>query len=659
MGAIAQLFESRSTLAAPDRLLERFFLGRGADTYTGKRVDESEAMGYTAWAGAVSLLGETMGSLPLHIFRREGEGRTLVEHPLSSVLGSIANPEMTAMEMRCLWEANILNWGNFYAQQIRDGGGRLRELWALDPSRMDVLRGDDNEIKYLYRSASGNPKAFRADDIFHLRSSWRDSNGLKGIAPLELAREAVGVGLAVEEFVGRFFSNGSAIRGVLQTENILGDDGFERLKKDWNTIYKGQANSHKVAILEQGLKFQPIAVNPKDSQLLELRRFQVSEVARLLRVPPHLLQELDRATFNNIEELGIGFVKYAILHRSVRTEQEIERQLLTGSERKQGLFAKHNLKGLLRGDTKTQTEFYRVMHDIGAANPNDIRAMEDWNRVEGLDVYTIQSNRATPQQIESGELPQGGSADSGAAGDDEDRSETRSSEDRRIALREAFQPVIAESAGRLVNRDVSAVRGEGLKRLRNRTSGDFLVWLEGHREFLLLEASKRMETAFRSFAKALADVIEDELGFPISGEDLNNSADALVNGFAIDYAEATAGQLREIVLDSQDAEEIEQRLGEWTEKRPEKIARRESVYVAGAIARRLYTRAGITRQRWRTVGKNCPLCSAMNGRIVRGQEPFMGKGDVLAPEGANPLTAKRAIKHPPLHKGCDCTISPA
>jgi HK97 family phage portal protein len=664
MGVINSLFEQRSTLANPDKALERFLLGgRVAGTYSGKEVTAETSVSTTAWGAAVMLMGEVMGSLPLHIVQQQDVGGRSISsvkrgHSLDSVLHYAANPEMSALEFRALIEDHLLNYGNFYAQVARNNKDEVVSLWPLDPSRMRVFR-DKGSLVYLYETED-RKIAFKSGDgrLYHERVFCRD--GITGTAPLAVLEQALALTMSVDEYAAKFFANSSAPMGVLETDLPLNDEGFARLKKDWEETYKAGKNAHQVAILEQGLKFKPLAFNPKDSQMLELRKFQVTEVSRVTRIPGHLLADLDRATFNNIEELGIGFVKYALVHRCIRTEQNIWRQLLTEQERKSGYGAKHNLKGLLRGDTKTQSEFYRTVFDLGAASPDDIREWEDMPPLpDGLgDIYTMQSARTTLDRI--GQEPPKPEPQDEENGIRERRARATSRRD----LQSSFVPVLADSGQRLVNIDANKIEQEGLKVLRDSGLGAFLLWLDTHKEFMAGEASKRIATPYSALGAALRSAIEEETGSQVTQEVLDEALAALVAGFAVRYATETAGQVQGLIRKAQDegiepAEAILTRVGEWREKRAEKIGKRESTLFGGALAKTLFLAAGISAFRWSTIGKNCPLCNAMDGAIVRGGQPFMKTGDSLEVEGAAPLKTSRNIPHPPLHSGCDCILSPA
>ena len=661
MGVINSLFERRSTLANPDKALERFLIGgRVAGTYSGKEVTAETSVSTTAWGAAVMLMGEVMGSLPLHIVQQQEVGGRSISsvkrgHSLDSVLHYAANPEMSALEFRALIEDNLLNHGNFYAQIVRNNNGEITALWPLNPAMVRVFRSGGS-LAYLYETED-EKKAFRSGDgrIYHERVFCRD--GITGTAPLAVLEQALALTMSVDEYAAKFFANSSAPMGVLETDLPLNDEGFARLKKDWEETYKAGKNAHQVAILEQGLKFKPLSFNPRDSQMLELRKFQVTEVSRVTRIPGHLLADLDRATFNNIEELGIGFVKYALVHRCIRTEQNIWRQLLTEQERKAGYGAKHNLKGLLRGDTKTQSEFYRTIFDLGAASPDDIREWEDMPPLaDGLgNIYTMQLARTTLDKI--GQTPQATPAQNSLR-------EIRARATRRRDVQSSFIPVLADSGQRLVNIDANKIEQEGLKILGDSGLGAFLLWLDTHKEFMAGEASKRIATPYSALGAALRSAIEEETGSQVAQEVLDEALAALVAGFAVRYATETTGQIQGLIRKAQEEgiepdEAILTRVGEWREKRAEKIGKRESTLFGGALAKTLFLSVGISAFRWSTIGKSCPVCSAMDGAIVRGGQPFMKTGDSLEAEGAAPLKASRDIPHPPLHGGCDCILSPA
>lgn len=390
------LTERRSTLANPSGWLVNWFRG-GGDTYTGKTVNETTALNYTAVYAAVLILAETIGALPLELRRRTGNGFSdeARAHPLWELLHDAPNPEMDAMQFRQTLQGHVATWGNAFAHQVQDGGGRLRELWPLRPDWMTVERGKTGALEYHYRKTNGALRVFRRDEIFHLAGFGFD--GLVGYSPITMARQAISVGLATEEFGGRFFSNGATAGGVLQHPGTLGEQAHTNLKNSFSEKQAGLENAHRPLILEEGMSWQTIGIPARDAQFLETRRFQLEEVARIYRIPLHLLQNLDRATFNNIQELGISFVQYTLLPWQVRWEKAIDSQLLTPAERRAGIFAKLRTQALLRGNTEQQTAAFVAGRQWGWLSPDDIRRLQDLPPLPegaGGDIYLQPLNMA-------------------------------------------------------------------------------------------------------------------------------------------------------------------------------------------------------------------------------------------------------------------------
>ena len=289
----------------------------------------------------------------------------------------------------------MLLWGNAYAQIKRDGGGHTNELWYLKPNLMTVSR-ENGRLKYGYANEDGQTLTFAADEIFHVKGLSMD--GVKGLSPIGQAREAVGLALATEEYGARFFGNGARPGGVIEFPGVMKEP--EKLRKSWNDVFQGPRNSHKVAILEQGSKYHAIGIPPEEAQFLETRKFQINEICRIFRVPPHLVGDLEKATFSNIEHQSIEFVEHTVRPWLVRWEQEIWRSLLAESERKT-YFVRFNVDGLLRGDYAARMQGYSVGRQNGWLSANDIRRLENLNPIskdEGGDLYLVNGNMTRASQ---------------------------------------------------------------------------------------------------------------------------------------------------------------------------------------------------------------------------------------------------------------------
>ena len=366
----------------------------------GTLVSELTAMQTSAVYSCVRTIAETVASLPLHIHQYEDNGsRPAPEHYLYSLLHDEPNPEMSSFVFRETLMSHLLLWGNAYAQIIRNGAGRVAALYPLMPGKMDVSRSDNGEIYYTYyRDSDERLNAdektggivLRRDEVLHIPGLG--FNGLQGFSPIAMVKNAVGLAIATETYGASFFANGAAPGGILQHgENVPDPD---KLKSIWDSIYQGSKNAGKIAVLEDGMKFQPITIPPDQAQFLETRKFQINEIARIFRVPPHMIGDLEKSSFSNIEQQSLEFVKYTLDPWVSRWEQELWRSLLLPSERNK-YFIKFNVDGLLRGDYETRMKGYSIGIQNGFLSPNDVRRLENWNLIpaeEGGDNYIANGN---------------------------------------------------------------------------------------------------------------------------------------------------------------------------------------------------------------------------------------------------------------------------
>ena len=371
-----------------------FLFGR---TTSGKPVNERTAMQTTAVYACVRILAEAVASLPLHVYEYQDDGgkKLVHDHPLYYLLHDEPNPEMTSFVFRETLMSHLLIWGNAYAQIIRDGTGRVLGLYPLLPDKMDVQRDDRGNIYYVYsRNSDENPMfkeygdiRLKAEDVLHIPGLGFD--GLIGYSPIAMAKNAVGMTLACEEYGASFFANGANPGGVLEHPGVLKDPS--KVRESWNSVYRGVNNAHKIAVLEEGMKYQQIGIPPEEAQFLETRKFQINEIARLYRIPPHMIGDLDKSSFSNIEQQSLEFVKYTLDPWVIRWEQSLQRSLLLPGE-KGKYFIKLNVDGLLRGDYQSRMNGYAVGRQNGWFSANDIREMENMNPIpdeEGGSLYLI------------------------------------------------------------------------------------------------------------------------------------------------------------------------------------------------------------------------------------------------------------------------------
>ena len=353
-----------------------FVFGKSA---AGAKVNEFTAMQTTAVYACVRILAESIAGLPLHLYEYRGNGKERVpQHPLYFLLHDAPNPEMTSFIFRETMMIHLLLWGNSYAQILRDGRGRVMGLYPLLPNRMSVGRDESGEIVYTYTPMSeSNPHlkgqrqiTLRREDVLHIPGLGFD--GLVGYSPIAMAKNAIGIALATEEYGAAFFKNGARPGGVLEHPGVLKDPS--KLRESWHAVYGGTMNTGRIAVLEEGVKYQQIAIPPEEAQFLETRKFQIDEIARLYRVPPHMVGDLEKSSFSNIEQQSLEFVKYTLNPWVVRWEQALQKALLTEKERKD-YFIRFNVDGLLRGDYKSRMEGYAIGRQNGWLSANDIRSL--------------------------------------------------------------------------------------------------------------------------------------------------------------------------------------------------------------------------------------------------------------------------------------------
>lgn len=401
----------------PSKEMQDFIRGIDMDfignSNSGVQVDELRALQTSAVYACVKILAETVASLPLHLFKKGKGGKSEMaeQHPLFSCLYEMPNDEMTSFEFREMMMTSLLLWGNAYARKIRKNG-HVTELWYLKPQLMTVERDTQTgRIKYTYSDDITNQTyEYKPEQIFHIKGLSLD--GVTGLSPISQAREAVGLSLATEEYGAKFFGNGARPGGVLEHPGILKDP--EKLRESWNKVYQGTRNSHKVAVLEEGMKYHTIGIAPEDAQFLETRKYQVNEICRIFRVPPHLVGDLERATFSNIEHQSIEFVQHTIRPWLVRWEQAISRSLLDEKERLL-YFSRFNVDGLMRGDYKSRMEGYAIGRQNGWLSANDIRHLEDLPPIpkeQGGDAYLVNGNMTAVSK----ENKEGGSDGEGQEG---------------------------------------------------------------------------------------------------------------------------------------------------------------------------------------------------------------------------------------------------
>jgi HK97 family phage portal protein len=399
LNRVKTFFKNLSTLARPSPEL-RSALGTILSK-VGIHINAKNALQTTAVFACVRLISESIASLPLFLCRKTETGKEkATDLPLYGVLHDVPNPETDSFQFWQAFVANMLIYGRGYAEVVRDNAGRVVQMWNITTPYVRVQRNSETqELEYVVTPSGKEQFILRKDQIF--RVDWFSMDALNAFRPLELAQNAIGLGEAAEEFAADYFKNGTNAGGFITYPEGMTDEQVESFQKQFRGKYEGLSNSARLIFLEQGSQFQKASNTPEESQMLETRKFQVEEVARFYNVPLHMIGDLDHATFSNIEQMSLNYVIYTLRPYLVRIERAITAQLLMPQEQTL-YFPKFSVEGLLRGDYKSRMDGYAVARQNGWMSANDIRELEDMDRIppeQGGDAYLANGNLRSLEKL--------------------------------------------------------------------------------------------------------------------------------------------------------------------------------------------------------------------------------------------------------------------
>lgn len=470
-GFLSRAFEKRSiSLTNPP---EWFLQMIGEGTYTGEQFSIEGSLKVTAVLAGFTILMEDISSLPLILYRRLERGKERANrHPYYSLLHDNFNPEHTSLIFREIMIGHLLGWGNFYGQLIWDGRGVVREIWPLSPARMQVFR-ENGERRYLYTELNGNRIAFRQEEILHVPAFGFD--GLVGYSRIGLARNAIGLSIAAEKYGSKMFANDARPSVLFKTTKTMDKDTKQELRESWNQLYAGAGKAAQAAVIDQGLDFETIGFPPEDAQFLQTRQFQVSEIARIFRIPPHMLADVDRSTSwgSGIEQQEQGYVNHTLRPWSVRIEQQLHKDLLLGRERRSYII-EHLYEALLRGDIQARSEAYTKAITNGWLSRNEVREKENMNPYDGGDEFLVPLN---------------------LVGEDNLNEEPAQVNEPLRNL----QPILLEAAQRALKREAYEVRDAAHRWLDKGKPEKFSSWLE---EFYKSDQPAYLRTTFAPYVQA-------------------------------------------------------------------------------------------------------------------------------------------------------------
>jgi HK97 family phage portal protein len=653
----------------------------GMPTTTGIHVNERSAMQLSVVYACVRVLSESLAALPWLLHRRlpgGGKERAL-DHPLYKLIHDRPNPELSSFNFRELLEVHRLLYGNAFAEIETSRGGQVIGLWPLLSDRTQKVKLDDGK-KVVITHVAGQPQAIAADRVLHIPGLGFD--GLNGLSPIKMAAQAIGVALAAEEFAARWFGSGARPSMILSHPAKLSTQAAERIRESAEQNNAGLSQSHRIMVLEEAMKAERWGVPANEAQFIETQKWQADQIARVYRVPPHKVGLLDRATNNNIEHQDIEFVRDTLLPTARRWEQPTEHALLRESERDE-----HDIEflfdALLRGDSETRHKVYAAGRQWGYFSANDVREMENLNPIEGGNIYMMPVNMVPADQ--AGKLGAGEPGDDvpDPDGEEEDGEDDArqlrvlppmlGKEERqqrsgaaRQRLRMVYEPLFRAAAERVVLKETKAAM-----RMLKKAAGEafdldaFMAALEKFYAGFPGDIRAALLPVMVAFAEALRKELGEELNVTDpSALPAGEWATEYAERYAAEYIRSSRNQLAALAREVE-ADQLEEAFGtrikEWGEGRAPKEALGQSVRFAGALALATYSFMGVIAIRWLATGKSCPLCQELNGRVTTVTGHFVRDGDTVDPQDGQtaPLVVKHFIRHPPLHGGCDCTITSA
>jgi HK97 family phage portal protein len=635
----------------------------GDKTKAGASISERSSLTISALFAALNFLAGTMATLPKVILRRlpGGGSEHATDHPLYDRLHNKPNDSgLTAWQYVYSSIMHKYLWGNWYTL-IDRRSYRNQQLLPLLPERME--RYNEEKQEYIYRLKSGRPFFIPRANILHIPHISMD--GMMGKGVIHYARESLGLAKAEEEFAATFFGAGIKAGGFVETEPPMNEETRKGLQKDFNEKYGKLGESWKAIFLSGGAKWKPNELDAQKAQALESRQFAVIEIARWTNLPPHVLRDLARATFSNIEEQALELVTYTLLPLAAQIEQTMNIAFFDEAERRTH-FVKFELKGLLRGQLAARTAFYQAMLDRGVFNADMVLELEDMSPQPGGlgKAYVLPLNMVSKEMI----VGSNGSAEnppllaSAQRAFRAGKALTMAQRRRNLTLR--WTPKFQGMAEKIVKAETSSIRQALKDMLGEHALGDFLLWLE---EFYRKQAAKVEASAapvFTTYASDLLPLAQEEAG---SSADIKAEYEAFGKKFREGFAKAhvisSRQKLDTRIREAQAAgeselEALEEELSEWEETLPPRIALKETVLAENSFTRKAFALCGITKIVSVAAGPSpCAYCAALDGKVVGIEEDLLGAGD-FQPDGTDrPLSVAKPIKSPPYHAGCMCALT--
>jgi HK97 family phage portal protein len=636
----------------------------------GVAVTKNTALTYAAVWAAIRALSEGLAMLPLQVYQKlpDGTKRLAIDHPLYEILHLQPNPLMSSFQWRETGMLHLCTDGNFYNLIVTGGAGQVLELDPFMPDEIEpkLLGG---QLVYEYK----NKDQYPASQILHIPGLGWD--GLVGLSPITMARRSIGLGLSLDQEGKSLIDNGTVPGSVLETDAKLSDQAYNRLKQETMDEHKGPKKAGKLMILEEGLKYAKVGLNPADAQFIESRKFQISDIARWFKVPPHMLSDLERATFSNIEEMGIEFVNYSLQPWITRWEQQATIKLMTRRDRQQGYFIEFMIDGLLRGNIEGRYNAYVAGRNGGWLSVNDIRKKENMNPVPGGDSYLVPLNYAVVSgSSRDGLLGQPRSLDQGLgqAGGGDLVIRYASPEKRaaaaalgRYQLAGTQQMLFLDKITEILRRERNDISAEVQRLVKAGQVNKLQAWIQAFYTEHKSWAAERMLPLMQVYAKLIAEKVGVELGL---GDQLDARIDNFVVAYALEFGARESAEsisILERIIEEQALDtgiDINEAMAEtfrgWLDQRAVFMATEESIRQSNATAVTLYEHNGVEKIKSVATGsESCPYCTALDQKVIGIKEVFLQAGQSFQPGNTDtPLPVTHSKRHPPYHRGCDCIV---
>lgn len=668
MGIVTRALERRAgfvfnPLHPRDPGLAQLF-GLSGRTNSGAMVTPDTAMESPTMLSIYRYLTETIAASPLVLFERidEDENREAFEVPLYSRLRTEPNRYQTAFEWLEMSQGHVFLRGNAYSELVPSREFPPFELMPLHPDRVWPFWAPVGQIAYAYRPSSGPERVILKEEMFHVR--FMPDDGLRGKSVITYGRELIGSALSTERYGASFFENDARPGGYLKHPGTLSEEAQQRLLTAWEDRHKGGGNNSRSAVLEEGMTWEQVTVSPEDAQFLQTRKELRRDQAGIGRVQPHKIGDLERATFSNIEHQSIEAVNDTIYPWAERWQQAIHARLLT-AEQKSRYFARFDIDRLLRGDQASEAQALSTMRQNGVINADEWRRRKGWNPIKDGSgkIYYMPLNMIPADQAAT---PQPAPAPEPAGVTREQRGRPLEQRSRLGVerLRNAYAPAFEDAAKRVLRREAQEV-GKHFRQMAQTTSSrsvaEFSDWVTDfygtHQEVVRAQ----MAPVVDSYAAAMRDLAADIVGADPTALDIAPFAQSYTNAYAVRHISQSRAQVQELIGGDPDelAPALKDLLDTWEVDRAGHVARNEVVKAGSAVQRQTWRLAGITKIEWNASANACGICQSLDGQVVGIEREFASVGETIdGDEGQAPLEASKTL-HPPLHKGCDCSISPA